>query len=162
MAPQTITPATAPAVDSGWSAAVAQAGRLQLGEPLPTFELGGLLVGERATLDAGAGLERWRAGRPEPFWGDESAVRVVVTDRRLLARHDRWGATSLWHVDLENVQLGRTDGQWHLDLHPVGINPRVRLTGAAAPMLAVHVAHTVFPGTWSRLSGLLPLLDSAA
>jgi hypothetical protein len=69
---------------------------------------------------------------------------------------------SLWHVDLENFQLARTDQGWHLDLHPVGINPRVLLTGDAVPLVALHVACTVFPSTWARLSGLLPLLDSAA
>ena len=153
---------TAPAVDLGWVDALALAGRLELGQPLPILDLEALPMGERATLHTSARFDQWRAGAPEPVWGDDSTARVVVTDRRILVNHDWRGGTSLWHVDLENLQLGLTDQEWHLDLHPVGINPRVRLLGGAAPLIAVHVAATVFPSSWARLSGLLPLLDSAA
>ena len=153
---------TAPAVDVGWVDALALAGRLQLGQPLPHLEPQGLPVGERATLETRARVDQWRAGAPQPVWGDESSAQVVVTGRRILVNHDWQAGISLWHVDLENLQLGVTDQEWHLDLHPVGINPRVRLIGGAAPLVAVHVAATVFPTTWARLSGLLPLLDSAA
>ena len=163
MAPQTITPHTStPAIHSGWAAAVAQAGRLQLGQGLPTVDLANLRAGERATLDTHARPDRWLAGEHEPFWSDESTARVVVTDQRILVTPDWRGGMSLWHVDLENLQLAHTDRGWHLDLHPVGINPRVRLAGDAAPLVAVQLACTVFPSTWARLSGLLPLLDSAA
>ena len=153
---------SAAAVDPGWSAAVAQAGRLQLGQSLPTLDRRDLRSGELATLDTRARVHQWQAGGPEPVWGEVSPAQVLVTNRRIVVNHDWRGGTSLWHVDVENLQLGRADGQWHLDLHPVGINPRVRLTGGSAPLIAVHVAHTVFPATWARLSGLLPLLDSAA
>ena len=157
MAPHT----TASAVDTGWSAAVAQAGRLQLGHGLPTVELDGLPAGEHATLETSVTYEQQCAPRESP-WAEPSPTQLVVTDRRLLVSHPLQGLLSLWHVDLENLQLGLAGGVWHLDLHPVGINPRVRLTGGSAPLVAVHVAHTVFPSSWARLSGLLPLLDSAA
>lgn len=153
---------TTPAVDHGWGDALSLSGRLQRGQPLPSLELQALPVTEHATLDTLARVDQWRAGGYEPVWGDEPPAQVVVTDRRILVNHDWRGGISLWHVDLENLQLGRTEEGWHLDLHPVGINPRVRLIGGAAPVVAVHVAATVFPSTWARLSGLLPLLDSVA
>lgn len=151
---------TAPLVRTAWADAVALTERLRQGHPLPRLEVAGLPAGERATLETEAGGAQWRGGSPEPEWGDES--RLVVTDRRILVAPPRLGGVSLWHVDLENLQLHRTGPEWHLDLHPVGINPRVRLTGGATPLIAVHLAHTVFPSTWARLSGLLPLLDAAA
>ena len=152
---------TAPLVrTTTWSDAVALTDQLQRGQPLPCLEVTGLPAGERATLSTEVGYARWRGDGLDPGWDDES--RLVVTDRRILVDHPRQGLISLRHIDLENLQLARTGPEWHLDLHPVGINPRVRLAGGAAPLIALHVAHTVFPNTWARLSGLLPLLDAAA
>lgn len=153
---------TAPAVRHGWADAVALAGRLQRGESPSTLELGGLPAGELATLETVVTYEQSGSRRRQSPWGEPAPTDVVVTDRRILVSHPRRGLLSLWHVDLENLQLGLTGQQWHLDLHPVGINPRVRITGDAAPLVALHVAYTVFPSTWARLAGLLPLLDSAA
>ena len=145
-----------------WADAVVLVGRLRRGESLDQIALGGLPTGERATLEACVTYAQSCTGAAAAEWGAESPTPVVVTDRRILVGHPHRGLVSLWHVDLENLQLARTDRGWHLDLHPVGINPHVRLSGGAAPVVALHVAHTVFPNTWSRLSGLLPLLDSAA
>jgi len=126
-----------------------------------------------------------------PAWVDEARADLVVTTLRILVGHPERGVLSLWHVDLEHLHLehlpfeqnhlaedhrdlqheqahqaslgrGGEGGEWRLDLHPVGINPRVRLTGRAIPVVALHLAHTAFPTTWSRLSGLLPLLEQAA
>ena len=152
---------TAAAVDLGWADAVELAGRLLRGASLAHLELGDLPAGERATLETTLTYEQ-QCPRGETRRGEASPADVVVTDRRILVSRPLRGLLSLWHVDLENLQLGVTGQQCHLDLHPVGINPRVRLTGEAAPMVALHVAHAVFPSTWARLSGLLPLLDSAA
>ena len=153
---------TAPVVETAWADAVVLTERLRRGQPLPRLVGTGLLEGEHATLETEAHFEQWCGSGPAPSRDDWSPVQVVVTDRRILVGQPRPGGVSLWHVDLENLQLGLAQGQWYLDLHPVGINPRVRLTGGSAPLVAVHVAHTVFPETWVRLSGLLPLLDSAA
>lgn len=152
--------ATAPPATTAWADAVALMDQLRQGRPLPRLDLAGLPSGEQASLEAEAGYAQWRGAGQEPAWPEES--RLVVTDQRLLVDHPGRGLVSLRHVDLENLQLARTGPQWHLDLLPVGINPRVRLTGGAAPLIAVHVARTVFPATWARLSGLLPLLDAAA
>ena len=152
---------TAPVVETDWLDAVALTDRLREGQPLPCLEGAGLLDGEQASLETEASYQQWGWSRGQRTREDWSPVQVVVTDQRILVAQPRLGGVSLWHVDLENLQLGETDGQWQLDLHPVGINPRVRLTGGSAPLIAVHVAHTVFPATWSRLSGLLPLLESA-
>lgn len=153
---------TAPAVRHGWADALALAGRLQRGESPSTLELEGLPAGERATLETVVTYEQSGSRRRQSPWGEPAPTDVVVTDRRILVSHPRRGLLSLWHVDLENLQLGRSGQQCQLDLHPVGINPAVRLTGDAAPLVALHVAHAVFPATWPRLSGLLPLIESAA
>jgi hypothetical protein len=153
---------TAPVVETGWADAVALADRLRRGQPLPRLEGTGQLDGEHATLEVEAHYEPWPGSTDEPLRHDWEPRQVVVTNRRILVAQPRPGGVSLWHVDLENLQLGVTDGLWCLDLHPVGINPRVRLSGGSAPLVAVHVAHTVFPATWSRLAGLLPLLGFAA
>lgn len=153
---------TAPVVETAWVDAVVLADRLRGGRPLPRLVGTGLLDGEDATLETEAHFEQWCGSRRSPSRGDWSPVQVVVTTLRILVGQPRPGGVSLWHMDLENLQLGLTDGQWCLDLHPVGINPRVRLTGGSAPLIAVHVAATVFPTTWARLSGLLPLLDPGA
>jgi hypothetical protein len=151
---------TTPVVETPWLDAVVLADQLRRGHPLPRLDSPGLSPGERASLEAEAGYAQWRGASQEPTRAEVS--RLVVTDRRILVDHPGRGLVTLRHVDLENLQLARTGPQWHLDLLPVGINPRVRLTGGAAPLIAVHVAHTVFPATWARLSGLLPLLDAAA
>ncbi|SDP52559.1 hypothetical protein SAMN04489867_2782 [Pedococcus dokdonensis] len=151
---------TTPVVDASWADAVALADRLQRGERPADLGLGGLPADERATLQTSASYEQQCAPR-EDHWGEPSATQVVVTDRRILVSHQHRGLLSLWYVDVENLQLARAEDGWALDLHPVGINPHVRITGPTAPLVAVHVAHAAFPRTWQRLSGLLPLLEAA-
>jgi hypothetical protein len=163
MPQSTTTPlrTTAPVVETGWAEAVAVIDRLREGQTLPRLDGTGLPDGERVSLETEASYQEWGWSEGQRTREDWSPVQVVVTDQRILVAQPRLGGISLWHVDLENLQLGETDGRWQLDLHPVGINPRVRLTGGSTPLIAVHVAHTVFPETWSRLSGLLPLLEAA-
>lgn len=151
---------TARPVERGWLDAVALAARLQGGEALPRWQTPSLADGEWATLEAEATYEQptRRHQRDEVGW---PLAGLVVTDHRILVDHPERGPVSLWHLDLENLQLTRTGTQWHLDLHPVGINPHVRLGGDSAALVALHVAHAVFPATWPRLAGLLPLIDAA-
>lgn len=152
---------TAPAVDLAWADAIALMGRLRSGGPMRRLDgvEAPLAEDEQATLLAAAAYDQWTASVvPDP--GGSAPVELVVTDRRILVDHPR-GSRSLWHLDLEHLQLFHTSAGWELDLHPVGINPHVRLSGSAVPLVAVHLAHAAFPRTWDRLAGLLPLLDAA-
>ena len=114
-----------------------------------------LAPGERASFRTivvvewyhGWGSRRAGPGRRAHGWGDRQGASVLATTERLVLNHRLRGWESLWLVDLVEYDTSFHQPDWWLDLTWDSV--RLRLSGLAVPLLAVFVASTTQPLSWT-------------
>lgn len=117
----------------------------------PAFLIG--TVG--ATIAVNAARRRQAQRAAQQTWRDRRETRVVATDRRLFVTTAPVGGLSFWFHGMSEFYPEPSD--WTMVMVWPDIPP-LRLSGLAAPYLAVHIASRLMPDEWVQWPQMQRLL----